>query len=302
MTAAWPAGEALLRDAPGDWSISIRDGDGAARWDHRADLPRAAASTIKLAVLVSLCRAVDAGRLRLAATRALAAGDKVGGSGVLGALHDGLRLTLADPAYLMIAISDNTASNLLIDAVGHDAVNATLRDLGLRRTVLGRKFRGRPTAPGERENVTTANDLTALLAAILAGPPAAHSAERCEGSPRAAGSPPAGAASRDWMLALLHAQQHRERLARLLPPEIAYAGKTGSLPGTALDAGILFAPSGPLIVAAIATELPHHFAADETMGRLALLASAAFGVRNTDQSGRRLNHQDAKGAKEGRSS
>lgn len=271
MTAAWPAGEALLRDAPGDWSISIRDGDGAARWDHRADLPRAAASTIKLAVLAALCRAVDAGRLRLAETRALVAGDKVGGSGVLSALHDGLRLTLDDLAYLMIAISDNTASNLLIDAVGHDAVNATIRDLGLRRTVLGRKFRGRPAAPGERENVTTANDLTALLAAILAGPPAG-----------AAGFRPAGAASRDRMLALLRAQQHRERLARLLPPEIAYAGKTGSLPGTVLDAGILFTPSGPLIVAAIATELPHHFAADETMGRLALLANAEFGMRSAE--------------------
>lgn len=261
MTPTWPAGDALVRAAPGDWSVSVRDAGGSALWSHRADVPRKAASTIKLAVLVALFRAVDAGRLDLRDTRELIAADKVGGSGVLRALHEGLRPTLGDLAYLMIAISDNTASNLLIDAVGFAAVDATIRDLGLRATVLGRKFYGRPADPGERENVTTAGDLTALLGAILAG--------------RAA-----GAASRDRALALLAGQQHRDRLARFLPADVSYAGKGGSLPGTALDAGILFAPVGPLTIAAIAADLPHPFAADETMGRLAVaaLANAEWGM------------------------
>lgn len=255
---SWPAGEAIVRDAPGAWSVAVYRGDGEALWERAAREPRVAASTIKLAVLVALFRAIDAGRLRLDETRAVAAADKVGGSGVLRALHDGLALTLADLAYLMIAISDNTASNLLIDAVGLARVNAAIRDLGLRGTALGRRFRGRAARAGEPENITTAADLARLLRAILAG--------------RAAG---ADASAR--MLALLHEQQHRDRLARSLPPAVTYAGKGGTLPGLALDAGILFAPRGPLIVVALAADLPAPFAADEPMGRLALAALGEWG-------------------------
>ena len=255
----WAVGDVLLREPPSRWSAIVCDAGGNPLWGRAPSEPRAAASTIKLAVLVALFRAVDADRLCLDETHILGAADKVGGSGVLGALHDGLALTLRDLAYLMIAISDNTASNLLIDAVGGlEAVNATSRDLGLRDTTLGRKFYGRPARGDERENVTAAADLAALLAAIL-------------------GSHAASPASCERMLALLRAQQHRDRLACFLPAGIAYAGKGGSLPGMALDAGILFAPAGPLIVAALAGGLPDPFAADETMGRLALAALAAWG-------------------------
>ena len=79
------------------------------------------------------------------------------------------------------------------------------------------------------------------------------------------------------MLALLKAQTHRDRLARFLPASVDFAGKSGTLAGTALDAGILFAPGGPLIVAAIASDLPADYAADETMGRLALAAVETWG-------------------------
>ncbi len=256
----WTEAEALLHDAPGEWSAIVCDAGGNPLWDRAARVPRAAASTIKLAVLVALFRAVDAGQLHLDGTRVLGRADKVGGSGVLSGLHDGLALTLHDLAYLMIAISDNTASNLLIDAVGGlEAVNAAIRDLGLADTTLGRKFYGRPARGDERENVTTAADLAALLAAILAG--------------RAAGP-----AASNRMLALLRAQQRRDRLARFLPPSVAYAGKSGSLPGMALDAGIIFAPAGPLIVAALAGGLPDPFTAEETMGRLARAALDRWGV------------------------
>lgn len=254
----WAAGEAIVRDAPGSWSIAVQGGDGEVLWEHGARQPRLAASTIKLAVLVALFRAVEAGRVRLDERRAMTAADKVGGSGVLRALHDGLALPLDDLAYLMIAISDNTASNLLLDAVGTTGVNAALADLGLRGTTLGRRFLGRAARAGEPENVTTAADLARLLRAILAG--------------RAA-----GAASCARMLALLREQQHRERLARFLPPTVAYAGKGGTLPGLALDAGILSAPRGPLIVAALAADLPAPFAADESMGHLALVALGRWG-------------------------
>lgn len=257
----WQAGEAALRDAPGRWSVAIRRGDGEVLWERAADERRVSASTIKLAVLVALFRAVDAERLRLEETRRVTTAVKVGGSGVLKGLSDGLSLTLADLAFLTIAISDNTASNLLIDAVGLDQVNAAIDDLALRGTRLGRKFYGRAALPGEPENVTTARDLATLLGAIVAG--------------RAA-SP----ASCERMLALLREQQHVARLARFLPAGVSFAGKTGTLPGLALDAGVFFGPAGPLIVVALAEGLPNQFAGDEPMGRLALAALREWGGVN----------------------
>ena len=68
------------------------------------------------------------------------------------ALGAALPLTLHDQAHLMIAMSDNSASNMLIDAVGLDAVNAAIRDLGCTGTVLGRRFYGRAAHPGEPAN------------------------------------------------------------------------------------------------------------------------------------------------------
>lgn len=258
MSAAWPSGDEILRATPCRWSVAVADADGALLWGRDPDAPQKAASTIKLAVLIALFRAIDAGALGLADRRTLRDADKVAGSGVLKALGDGLDLSLHDLAHLMIAISDNTASNLLIDAVGPPAVNAALDDLGATRSVLGRRFYGRAALPGEAENLTTARDLARLLAAIA--------------NDRAA-SPASCAAMRDY----LRGQAHLDRLARRLSAGIAYAGKGGTLPGTALDAGIIFAPARPLIVAAIATDLPDPFAGDDAMGALALAAVREWG-------------------------
>jgi beta-lactamase class A len=257
-TSHWPTGDDLLRAAPGSWAVAVADDRGELLWGHGPDARYKAASTIKIAILIALFRAIDAGAHTLADRRILQATDKVAGSGVLKALNDGLPLTLHDLAHLMIAISDNSASNMLIDAVGLGAVNAALSDLGATGTVLGRRFYGRAALPGEPENLTTARDLTRLLAAIIGN--------------RAA-SPTSCAA----MLNYLRGQTHLDRLARHLPESLSYAGKTGSLTGTALDAGIIFAPARPLIIAAIAADLPEPYAAEETMGQLALAVACEWG-------------------------
>jgi beta-lactamase class A len=257
-TDAWSAGEAILGGVPCRWSAAVVAPDGALLWGHAPDERCKAASTIKIAILIALFRAIEAGELRLDARRELHAADKVPGSGVLRALDDGLALTLHDLAHLMIAISDNSASNMLIEAVGLAAVNAVLRDLGAERSVLGRKFYGRAALPGEPENLTTARDLARLLVAIL-------------------GNQAASAASCEAMLGYLRGQTHLDRLARRLPEAVPYAGKTGSLTGTALDAGILFAPARPLVVAVIAADLEDVIVAEEAMGQLALAAAREWG-------------------------
>jgi beta-lactamase class A len=170
---------------------------------------------------------------------------------VLTGLRPGLALPLADLAYLMIAVSDNTASNVLLDLIGFESVRATIAALGLWGTTLNRRFLGRLPDPGQPDNLTTAADLCALLTAIA--------------TDTAAG--PAGCAT---MRALLAAQQHRDRLARRLPPEVSFGGKSGSLPGLVHDTGILTAPGGQLAIAILTRGFGDPYAAEETIGQIAL--------------------------------
>ena len=225
-------------------------------WELNADLAFPAASTIKAAILVALYREVDAGRLSLDAEVAVAPAAKVPGSGVLTWMRDGLRLPVADLAYLMIAVSDNTASNLLLDLVGMGRVRATIADLGLSGTALNRRFLGRAPEPGEPENWTTAADLAALFEAVA--------------TDRAA-TPESCAAMR----ATLALQQHRDRIPRLLPEGYGYAGKTGSLPALAHDAGLISTPRGTLALAVLTRGIADSRTADALIGRIARAAIAA---------------------------
>ncbi len=223
-----------------------------------------AASTIKTAILVALYREVDAGRLDLHDLHPVDAASKTPGSGVLAWLRDDLPLTLADLVTLMIAVSDNTASNLLLDIVGMDRVRATIAELGLTATALNRRFLGRAPGPGEPDNTTSAADLVSLLAAIVEG--------------RAAS--PASCA-RMWET--LRLQQHRDRLARRLPPEIVFGGKSGSLPGLAHDSGLIEGPAGTLAVTVLTEGFVDPYAADDLIGQvgLAALEAAEFLARPT---------------------
>lgn len=214
----------------------------------------AAASTIKLLILVALARAVDEQRLSLDDSAASGPGTRVIGSGVLNWLHDGLTLPLRDHAWLMIAISDNTASNVLIDAVGRDAISATARDLNLTGTALNRRFLGRKPEPGLPENHTTADDLIAILAAIWGNRAASH--DRCE-----------------WMRTVLADQQYRNRIPRLLPASLSYAGKTGSLEGIVHDCGVIAGPGGGAAMAILTDGFADPYQADAFIGQLAMAAA-----------------------------
>ncbi len=220
------------------------------RWRVGATRVVPAASTIKTAILVALYRAIDAGALTLDDRYPVAASARVPGSGVLTWMRPDLVLSLADLAYLMIAVSDNTASNLVLGALGLDRVQATIVELGMHRTELRRPFLGRSVAPGEPDNLTCAADLVTLMSAIAAG--TAATTESCE-----------------RMRATLALQQDRGRLARFLPATARFAGKSGSLDGIVHDSGLLDTPSGPLAVAVLTRGFPDPYAAEALIGRIA---------------------------------
>ncbi len=110
---------------------------GGERFSHHGGRRFVAASTVKIAIMIELFRQIEAGEQSPGAEHILRPEDKADGSGILANLHDGLALTLADLASLMMSISDNTATNILIDRVGIGQVNEAMHDLGIRNSTLG---------------------------------------------------------------------------------------------------------------------------------------------------------------------
>ncbi len=173
-------------------------------------------------------------------------------------LHEGLNLTLGDLVYLMMSISDNAATNMLIETVGQDAVNATMHSLGMTDSKLGRLMRGRPMIAGEQENWAVPGEYAAIIAALLAKRVVSPSA--C-----------------DQMIALLETQQNNRRIARHLPRAGGprWGSKTGSLPGVVNDAGFIMTDAGPLCIAVCVENQPDALEGEAMIGRVSQAALVA---------------------------
>jgi beta-lactamase class A len=228
------------------------------RFSHNGERRFLAASTVKIAIMIELFRQIDAGTQSLDHRHILMPADKAGGSGVILHMHDGIEFSVGDLAYLMISISDNTATNLLIDLVGMDRVNATMRDLGMANSMLGRRMLGRAVAPGGAENWAAPDDYAVVMAALL-------------------GNRAASASGCAQMIALLEKQQNDRRIARHLPRQDRprWGSKTGSLPGAVNDVGFIDTPGGPLAIAVFCEQPPDPHAGEEIIGDIARAALAA---------------------------
>lgn len=199
-----------------------------------------AASTIKVPLLALALQEAQAGRLDLRERVTVGAEDRVPGSGVLHELGPGLNPTWEDVLTLMIVVSDNTATNLVIDRLGVEAVNAWLDGLGLSGTRLVGKLQLPPERRNEAQrrgerNRTTARDQVSLLGRLARG----DLLDPCH---------------TELALSVLSRQQFRDLLARHVPrgedgePLYRVASKSGELPGVRHDVGVLFTPR-PLVVA-----------------------------------------------------
>jgi beta-lactamase class A len=190
-----------------------------------ADLRFPTASAIKTAVMVETYHQAAEGKLGMDVPVTVGDADKVGGSGVLNGMHDGLALTVRDLVHLMIVVSDNTATNLLVNRLGAARINERMVSYGLADTKIFRPtFRdGRADVLPELERefglgMATPRDMARLMALIAEGK---------------AVSADASAA----MLATLRRQQDRAMIPRLLPQDagLQIGNKTGTdqekLPG-----------------------------------------------------------------------
>jgi beta-lactamase class A len=168
-------------------------------------------------------------------------------------------MTLGDLLYLMMSISDNTATNLLIDVVGMDAVNAVMADLGMVGSTLGRKMMGVASEAG-RENWAVADEFAGMVAALFDR--RAASAESCA-----------------RMLAVLELQQNERRIARHLPRENRprWGSKTGSLEGVCNDVGFVMTPRGPLVLAVFCEAVADPLEGERVIGDVAAAALRCLG-------------------------
>jgi beta-lactamase class A len=244
--------EEIAAAVRGTVAVAARDLRRERALDLRADERFPSASVIKVPILVELMAQVEAAELRLEQTVCLEDAHRVPGSGVLSMLHSGMDLTLEDLAHLMITVSDNTASNMLIDLLSCERINARLERLGLQQTRLGRKFYDFEARDRGLDNWAAAGELADLLVGI----------ERRQ---------VVSAAACENMLAIMRKQQFDNRIPKLLPPDTLVAHKTGSVTGVCHDIGIIYSPAGPLALAVLTRDIDEAAAAEGAIRHIARL-------------------------------
>lgn len=226
--------ESIARGLNGVMGYVVVDLTSGERFERLPDEVFPLASTIKLAILYELFKQADEGRLKLDDVRPLERRHVVGGSGVLAELT-APAMPLRDYAILMVVLSDNTATNLLIDAVGMENVTRTMGRLGVKSLQLRRKMIDLEAARRGDENVGTPADVARLLTVI----------HRSEGLRKE---------SSEAIIAMLR-KPKASALRDGVPAPVAVANKTGALDGVAADAGIIYLADRPYVFVATTTYL-----------------------------------------------
>ncbi|TCP53458.1 beta-lactamase class A [Tamaricihabitans halophyticus] len=218
----------------GQWHFSV--------WEHGSPVvslngavPVTAASTIKVPLLVVALQDVAAGRRSLNDEVAIPV-ERVGGAGVLRLLPSVTRLSLAEALTLMIVVSDNVATNAVIDLFGVADTDQRITTLGLRGTRLRRRLMDQDAAMAGLENVTTADDQAALL-------------------DRLAGAELLPDRLREFALDALGEQQVNDRMPVRLAEDVRCLHKTGELHGVRHDVGLLVFDDRMVSLAALGTGL-----------------------------------------------
>jgi beta-lactamase class A len=212
-------------------------------------------SAIKIPLLIELYHQDDAGALKLSTRVPVRLADRTGGSGLLQNLGDGTsELSLGDLAMFMITVSDNTATNLLIDRVGMEKVNATTRALGAPDVKLQRKMiRPRDSFAGN-ENIATPSGAATIMAKI-AKCELPMSKERCGELRRLLEIPKGGP------------------IEASVPEGVRVAWKPGDIEGVNTAWGLVDLPGRPYVVVGMV----NYSDADEGMRALRRMADAAYG-------------------------
>jgi len=221
------------------------------------------ASSIKIAVLAELYHQAEqaqhgaSGKATLADRYVVHTADLVPDSDILGGLTPEVtQLTNRDLATMMVAVSDNSATNVLIDRVGMDNVAALLSSLGLKHTRLQRKMMDLKAAGEGRENLSTPREMMTLLERLYRGKVIAE--------PLLA----------DFFTVL---GTHKDSwLPRELPEGLKVANKPGALEGVRNDSGVVFLKNRPYVICVMTTYLASERAGEDAISAISAAAYSTF--------------------------
>jgi beta-lactamase class A len=245
------------RDLDGVLGVAIEDLTTGQKYILRGDEVFPQASSIKVAVLAELYHQAQQGKLQLTDMYTVRASDLVADSYIMSGLTPGVtQLTLRDLATMMVAVSDNSATNVLIDRVGMENVNSLLDSLGLTRTRLRRKMMDLKAASEGRENVSTSSEMLALFDSLYRGK--IFNKELTEDFFKVLSTP-----KDSW-------------IPRDLPEDVRIANKPGSLEGVRNDSGIVFVANRPYIICMMTTYLRRERDGEEAISKISLAAYRMF--------------------------
>lgn len=244
---------ALTKGFNGTVAIYARNLDTGQDFAVGADTRVRTASTIKLPILCALEDLVAKGRIAWTLPVPVRAEDRVSGSGVLAELSPGATLPLRDVATLMIIVSDNTATNLVIDRITADAVNDYLDSIGLTATRSMRKVRGDGTALKPAEGWSRAGQQPENQRFGIGSSTPREMVKLLEMLEQ--GKIVSPAASKD-VLDLLKRQQFKTGIGRRVAGDVQVASKSGALDALRSDVGIAYTKGGRIAMAITVDDMP----------------------------------------------
>jgi beta-lactamase class A len=233
----------LAKDHKGKVALAVKNLETGESYYLNADEVMPTASLIKIAVLIDLYQQAQEGKLKLTDRVVLHAADKVPGSGILTEhFSDGAEFSLRDAARLMIAFSDNTATNLVLERAGIKTVNERMKAWGFPETRINAKvYRGSTTSVDPERTrryglgSTTAREMVGLLEQLQVS-------DRCRPFYKQA------------ILNHLSKNADKDKFKRLLPADVNVIHKDGSTSDTRTDAGLIPTPAGIVAVCVLTTD------------------------------------------------
>lgn len=224
---AWIAPQ--LEALGGDTGVYVKNLATGEVWSRGENVPVVAASVIKIPVMIEAFAQRERGELDFGEIHALRDEERLPSCGTLKAMHAGIEMTLEDLIKLMIIVSDNAATNIMIRRVGMENVTATLRSLGCEKTTLNRLLFDREASRRGIKNYITAGEMGMLLEALYRGQIVSEAASR-------------------EMLDILLDQRLNGKIPFFIDcMGIDVAHKTGEDDGISHDVGIIYAKE-PLVV------------------------------------------------------
>ena len=237
------------------------------------DTPVQTASVIKLTILYEALEQVRNGKAHFDDKIMLAKTDQVPGSGVLLFFDTPLQLTLKDTLTMMVVMSDNTATNLAIDHLGIENIDARIAKLGLKDTYLYKKVFTPPAAgvvmPADQKKFglgkTTAREMARVMTKIV----------DCDLAEPGSPARPEDVALCDVALKMLHVQFYRSAIPRYLDgmpgaTSDSIANKTGSLDAVRNDVAAISTKNGMVIISVFTSNNKDHSWGAEQEGELTI--------------------------------